>query len=386
MLAFHKKNIFKLPAYLTLISVFFGAVYFLNFNFTGASPVLRSGEKVSIKDDQVTDDDLYISGDYVNFSGSALSDVLVSGTKISFSGKVGEDLLAAGFQIYSDGKVSGDFRAAAFEVDLSGQVDGDVFVLANIVRIKPTAKIAGDLIVYGGKVEVEGEVGGDIVGRVDYLSIDNKVGGNVAVSVNNLILHDGAKVSGDVKYTSNKLLIRNSNYNVEGKIIHNSPVIKDTENEIRSVTMTGLVVLFFVLVWYLLFRKSLDSVLGYMEHNWFTSLFLGIAILFLFPVLITFMLLTVIGLPLAVALLLLYLLVLLLAIMFIPIVLGKYTIMLLSRKKKNDSISLFTILIGVVSLMILTLLPSGITVFLLLGLVFINLGVLYSLLFRLVRG
>ncbi len=383
MLAFKKKKFFKLQI---IITVFFAVFYFINFNLTEAKPILRSGEKVSIEDNQETDDDLYISADHINFSGNALADVLMSGTKISFSGNIGEDLLVAGFQINGGGKVNGDLRIAAFEVDLSGQIEGDVFILANTVRIEPTAKINGDLVVYGGKVEVEGEVAGDVVGRIDYLSIDNKVGGNVAVSVNNFILHDGAKISGDVRYTSNKLVIRNSNYNVEGKIIHNSPIVKDTENEVKSVTIAGLVFLFFVLIWYLLFRKSLDTMLDYIKHNWLTTFLTGIVISLLLPILIMLLFLTIIGLPLAIVLLLLYLLVLLLSIMFIPVILGKTMLLLFGRDKKDSKISLFTLLIGVISLMILNLLPKGIITPLLLCLMFINLGVLYLSLFKLIRG
>jgi hypothetical protein len=64
----------------------------------------------------------------------------------------GQQLVAIGRDISIEGKARSDVAALNGSVDVSGQVDGSVIVLRGDARLAPTARVAGDVYVVGGRI------------------------------------------------------------------------------------------------------------------------------------------------------------------------------------------------------------------------------------------
>ena len=120
--------------------------------------------------------------------------------------------------------------------------------------------VTGDVILLTGQATIEGSVGGDILGWSDDLRIDALVEGGVSVTVNTLTLGEKASVSESVQYVSRQLAVQAQGATIEGDLVRNDPVIPVAETSIQSALIPVLVILFSVLAWYLVSRKSLNRI------------------------------------------------------------------------------------------------------------------------------
>jgi hypothetical protein len=77
----------------------------------------------------------------------------------------GQQLVAIGRDVSVEGEALSDVAAMNGSVDVSGRVDGSVIVLRGDVRLAPTARVAGDVFVVGGRIRASrgAQTGGRMV-------------------------------------------------------------------------------------------------------------------------------------------------------------------------------------------------------------------------------
>lgn len=346
-----------------------------------AETVIRTGESVSISNENGIVGDFYAFGNTVSMSGLVEGDFITAAGSLTSNGSVTGDVLAVGASVDVHGAVDDDVRVIGGEVVIADVVGGDVVVVGANIKILSTASIGGDLVLYGSSAEVSGAVAGTVLGSVSELRLDSAVTGDVQVNTDQLTLGDNAAISGTVTYESANLVQRSPNATVEGEIIRNDRVLLNpTEGDtINKLFLFALALIFAALSWFMLSRKTLALVTETAAAYSLALVAYGLATIVLVPFLTAILLTSMVGSLLGLVLLFSYLGLLLLSLVALPVIAGKITLKLFGQPKQK--ISTLTILFGALIVFLLALLPI-IGLLVLLVLYILTLGTIVSLSYR----
>jgi len=365
-------NLKKVSLLLVVISSLLSVAY-----SASANTIVRSGQTVSVTEEQEVDGDFYVAAGTVNVSGVVTEDALVAGGQITINGTVNESAFLVGGNVDVHGPVGDDLRIIGGNVTIAEPVTGDVFVIGGSVDILSSASIGGDLLIYAGDVEINGSIGGEVLGAVNSLRIDSFIGDEVDVRVNMLVLGDKANLAANLNYDSYNQLDRSLNAVVSGEIVRNDPIVTVDPGSRFDFLVPSLMILFSALTWFLVSRKTLNNVVEKSTVKSPKPILVGFAVTFLVPVAILILIGSIIGSMVGLVLLAAYLLILLLATLSLPAMIGQMIINFFSKTKKD--ISLTSILIGVLVLALFSQLPLLGEVFTL-ALILVSVGGLVELL------
>lgn len=192
----------------------------------------REGETVVIGKDEVVDDDLYIFAATIVVDGTIKGDLVTAGQTITINGVVEGDLMAAGQTVIINGEVMDDARiaGAALQVGSEAVVGDDLVAAGASLETMAGSQVGGDLVVGSGQALLAGDVAGDVIAGTAALELRGEFGGNVEAYVEmtaesddmppmnmymnqspialpqvpgGLTIADGAKIAGDLTYSSN---------------------------------------------------------------------------------------------------------------------------------------------------------------------------------------
>lgn len=166
---------------------------------TAATPL--SGDVVVESGETVSDDVTVASGDVV-VRGTVNGDVTALSGTVDVIGEVDGDVSAAAGAVGVSGHVTGDVSSGGGSVEVAdgGTVEGAVSAGAGSVTVGPAATVEGDVAAGGGDAEVQGTVDGDVAsGQSVVLGPGADVGGDVTYH-ESLDRAGGAVVAGDVTH------------------------------------------------------------------------------------------------------------------------------------------------------------------------------------------
>jgi len=213
----------------------------------------RSGENIVIKADEVIEDDLYVSASKFTLDGTVKGDLIVAGGTITINGTVEGDLIAAGQTIIINGTVTDDARiaGAALQVGENASIGDDLIAAGASLETKKGGVTSGDLVVGSGQALLAGDVTGNVLAGTGSLELQGTFGGNVTAEVGNaednaggpppsmfmpqtgitmpvvtpgFTIDDGAKIKGNLKYTTTDEIKVPSDA-VSGKVTHIKPAV-----------------------------------------------------------------------------------------------------------------------------------------------------------------
>ena len=189
----------------------------------------KTGKEVTIAQDEVIEDDLYMTGEIMTVKGTVKGDVVASGKVVRIEGVVEGDVMAAGQAVVIDGEVRDDVRIAGMTLKLgeSASVGDDLFAAGFSFESLNGSQIFGRTSLTGYQALVAGEHREDLVGSLVALRIDGRVAGNVEAAVESeagpawwtqfmqspvplptvdpgLALGSGARVGGNLSYKSKR--------------------------------------------------------------------------------------------------------------------------------------------------------------------------------------
>ena len=320
-----------------------------------ANTVVRSGDSISISEEQVIDGDFYSAANTINISGAVESDLILAGGQVMINGTVGNDALILAVSTDVHGTIGEDLRIISGEVTIAEPVMGDLFIIGGTVNILSTASITGDVLVYASDVTIAGSVGGNILGRIETLRIDTDVAGDVDVTVTELTLGDRANIQGSVKYISNELAIQAQEATVVGDLIRNDPVLSRNDIPAGSALVPVLVILFSVLVWFMISRRTLDKVVNRALSKSVRPISFGFLTIFFAPMAAAVLVMSMIGTLVGFVGFSIYILFILLSLIALPAVLGQLFVKMFNQPVSRPS--LFSLAVGVVGVVLLMLLP-----------------------------
>ena len=195
----------------------------------------RDGDRVVIAADEVVKDDLYVSSREFILDGTVDGDVVAVGQIITINGTVNGDLTGAAQTVVINGTVTDDVRVAGSVLFLgeNAAVGGDIIAAGYSLEARPGSTVGQDVVFAGGQtrlsasitrnlrvatggLELRGEVGGDVraeVGEPGRAPMGPTPGmfmppSSVPIPVvqPGLTIDPGAKIHGDLEYTSSSAL------------------------------------------------------------------------------------------------------------------------------------------------------------------------------------
>lgn len=259
--------------------------------------------------DAVQEEDVYVASTTARIDGTVDGDLIISTGSLEINGTVTGDVFVLSHgPVTVTGDVGGSLRGVARSVVVEGTVGDDVTVAAMSNRI--SGSVARDALFFGGVLEMDGEVGRDVNGRMISAVFDGEVGHDVDIAVGSLTLEGGTAVAGDVLYRSG------TDANIAATVEVGSQLDRlparggwGTELVLTIATVVGYLGFLFagiVLIW--LFRRTapraIDSVVG----SPLRAAAVGFLALVVAPILIVLLMMTLVGVPVAVALMVLFLL------------------------------------------------------------------------------
>lgn len=248
-----------------------------------------------------------VDGDFIGAGGTLEVDAPVKGDavlmagNVRMAGAVGQNLYAAGGRVTIDGAISRNARVAGGKVQVGNG-----------------ASIGGNLTAAGGNIAMRGSVKGYVQAAGGEVLIDGPVEGDVSVNGGRLRLGPAARVGGNLTYRGDDLSVDPA-ASVAGRTdrLASSPASSNAYNNARSFGVNGgwiwsaglilLAALFAAAVPPASMRVSRALA----AHPWY-SLLAGFIAIVCIPFAVILLMITVIGIPLAMVVLLGYLILLVL--------------------------------------------------------------------------
>lgn len=320
-----------------------------------ANTVVRSGETVTLTANQSVEGSFYVMGGTVALSGKITGDTAVVGGNVTIGGEITEDLAILAGTVSLQAPVLEDVRIVAGQVTITEDVTGNLVVIAGKLNISSDAKITGDVLFYGGELVAEGAIGGKLMGSAENVRVDNEVIGGIDMSVRHLTLGEQARVKGDVAYKSDYDLVRAPGATVEGEVVKNSTLADETPtSNNRFIAIFFLVSMFASLSLYLCFRNKIESFGRSVRSGLLIKTVVGFISVFMAPLLIIILMVSVLGSLVGLIALCLFALLLALTFPLMAVTAGSLISSLVDTKAK---VSLPYLMLGGVVVHALMLLP-----------------------------
>lgn len=319
-----------------------------------APPALAAQEFTEGESDVRFDlrDDTYRAGDLLVIEEIVQDDVLAAGRSIIVRGDVGGDVQAAGQSIRIEGNVAGDVRLAGSDVELGGNIGSSAIVFAGSVYVPEGTTISGSLVIFAGSVTVDGTVQGNLHVEGDSIRINGRVlgstiargarieangsfTGEATLAAESLTLGDRATFASDSRYWRREGELQPTQRGT-GTLTFDSS-LQRVKPEWERKPANAFSAVAGALTLFSLFSAALTiGVLQFVTKTMFTesakrlrrspsaSLLWGLLYFIVTPVVALLLFITLIGIPLSLALLFLYLLSLVFAKAITAMVLARW--------------------------------------------------------------
>jgi len=250
-------------------------------------------------------EDAYLAGGRVSVEAPVEGDLAVAGGDIFVKENVSEDVLFLGGRIHFTGSVNDDFRAGGGEIIIEGEVGDDVLIGSGHIKILKTAVIKGDLAIGSGEVFLGGTVLGNSNIAAGIITLSGTIEGNVSLVAEEIIVEEGTIINGNLFYSAPQVIPELEEV-VKGEVTHG--IWEEIKEKHRStiflfgLTFTLSNFLFLLIFGGLLFfalekfwRQTGEEL---RSHPWI-SLLKGFLYFVAMPFVIIILLITVLGLPIA---------------------------------------------------------------------------------------
>ncbi len=320
---------------------------------SGLAESVRSGDNITVAKGETVDSVLFTAGRNIDIAGTVNGDVYCAGMNVSVSGTVNGDIFCAAQTLRVSGEVEGSVKLAGQTVNIDSPMLEKVGAVGQSLTIDSQTKVEQDALLAGQDISLNGPIGRDLAVAGQNVTLSSEVKRNINGDVENLRLTSDARVGGDIEFTSANDLDRQDRAEVNGEITRLQPEVnKDVNNAFMPIGVLYLLfaVTILALVLVLLFPGLFSATDSRIAINPGKTFLIGLAGIFLGPVLIGVLLATVVGIPLAILGILAWLVLLMLS--------GPTFAYSIGRKvwSKGQS-QMLVMLVGALLLVVLSVLP-----------------------------
>jgi len=343
----------------------------------------HAGANIYVPESEIISGNFYATGQDITVDGNIGGDLIVAGQNIKVNGDVEGDIIAVGQSITIDGFIGGNVRVVGNSLTINGSVARNVNAFGTNVILGPNSNIGWDVYSVGSLVEARGIINGNLNGYAAQALITGTVEKDINLNlgesddVSSLTISSTAVINGNLNYTSNNTANIATDAKINGTTEQKFPKIQEnswlmawawkTLFTMFSAFFIGLVLVFGL-------KNITDGILNGMEKTPAKKMLPGLIIMLITPPLAIILMLTLIGIPLAVILLALWMILLYVARIITALWIGK---LIVSKIDKKSSSLMWPLVIGVLVLFLLTSIPI-LGAFICLIAVWLGLGAIYS--------
>src|SRR5580704_8204362 len=181
----------------------------LAFSLT-TSPAAMAGQyyhgepNYTLATGQKVDTDLFVTADTVRIDGDISGDLYAFAHNVIVNGHVGGDVLGFAQNLQINGHVDGNVRTWSQSLTIVGSVAINVLAGADTFELDPKGAIGGSVTSFAGQVSLDGPVARDVLSKGGHFSLNNKLGGNLEVSADDISIGSEAQVAGGMTYKGDK--------------------------------------------------------------------------------------------------------------------------------------------------------------------------------------
>ena len=266
---------------------------------------IRTSSRNIVVASGIVREDLYAFGGRTIIEGTIEGDLFVVGGELTITGTVEGDVVGlVGGPARISGTVGGSVLVAAVSLQITGDIGADVASLVGDATVGGT--VDRDVLLIGGETVVSATVGRDLRAQVWRLVVEGDIGRKVIARVDDIVVADAARVGDDVSFKASDVVDVSDGAEIGGALIRRSVITPVWAQAFsRAVTWLSLLALLVsgtLLFW--LFRRTATrapDIVG--ERPWRATL-IGLAVLLGAPALTLPLLLSLVGIPLAILILL----------------------------------------------------------------------------------
>jgi hypothetical protein len=171
---------------------------------TASATTMRKGDTIHISKGEKIVGDAYLTGHRCSVDGEVDGDLFLFCQSADVTGHVTGDIIGFAQSLRISGPVDGNIRGACNNITLSGTLGKNLLAFGDSLRIDSDAKAGGSITTFGNTVSVDGSVGRDILSHSALLNLNGKVGGDVKVKGDMLVIGSTAEVKGRTKFEGKK--------------------------------------------------------------------------------------------------------------------------------------------------------------------------------------
>lgn len=300
-------------------------VFFLSPAVTHAGPVIRTGDTVTLKEDQLVKGDLYLLGGSVSSFATVEGDLYAIGAGVTSKGEIEGDYTVIAGTVDIEAKVTDDVRVVGGRVTISEEIKGDLAIFGGDVVLLPGATVDGDVLFYGGSLEVGGPVKGSILAKGERVRVDAEVSGDVtATAYTSLTFGSHANVKGGVTYRSPHEMIRAIESVIVGNVTRQDSSIFNKNDTMSTRVAPFFVLLFTSLALRFIFGRRIDEFLLHTLSSYGVHGVIGFGLLLAVPVATVLLFVSVVGFILGLGVLFFYLTTIIMAAALAPNLAGAF--------------------------------------------------------------
>ena len=251
---------------------------------------------------------VYMTGPDVRIDTPVGGDLLAAAGRIAVDQRVLGDAILGGGSIDIRAPIGDDLRAAAGIFHLSSRVEGEALIAAGSIAFGPSAEIRGHARLAGNDVVIAGKFASGVTVWSRHVIVFGDIQGPLVISGEQIEIMPSARIYGDVSYSGPHEIKVHPGAMIQGSITRTESAIAIPRPKVRipglpalkPLLMFGLLAAGMLLL--AVFPHFTVESARLLRGSALKSLGLGTAILFSLPPIIMLLMITIIGIPLALVL------------------------------------------------------------------------------------
>lgn len=337
-----------------------------------SSPVravsFKSSDVITLPKDKPVTETILVTGSVITVDSNIDGDLFCAAKDVVINGNIKGDVLCAAQTIKINGIVDGDVRSVAQSIEVYGSVNRSLMTASQSLILGPKSVVKGDIIFGVQTVDLNGQIGRDMAGAGSVITISGSLLRNALVTGNSISIVETGKIGGNLDYyVTPEATASIGVKNVKGNIVRHE--ITPPENTIVSTqtvkaAQVGMIMTkIFAILSYLILglaivfldKQNTETRVNKIITHPFLSGLIGFATLILFPIAFFIVMLTFVGIPLALVALLIYVIAMIIASLYAGTAYGQLVAQKLFHKEKSTL--LMHMVLGVILLGIIVILP-----------------------------